>query len=85
MLGSVKMKIGGGGVMVVSSFDRILTSAKKEDREEMKRDEDFSFFCHSSTPYFCFFSKLSAKLPTRQKDQFAVAKPRPSSPHPQRQ
>ena len=30
MLGSVKMKIGEeAGVMVVSSFDRILTSAKK--------------------------------------------------------
>lgn len=35
MLGSVKMKIGEeAGVMVVSSFDRILTSAKKRRIEK---------------------------------------------------
>ena len=81
-------------LLLLSSFLHFLTSLPKPSwscqaaglkyyspREEMKRDEDFSFFCHSSTPYYCFFSKL----PTRQKDQFAVAKPRPSSPHPQRQ
>jgi len=45
MLGSVKMKIGEeAGVMVVSSFDRILTSAKKkEDRERRRRDNGVVF------------------------------------------
>ena len=55
MLGSVKMKIGEeAGVMVVSSFDRILTSAKKEDRERRRRDNGVVLCCCCSSLLQCF-------------------------------
>jgi len=61
MLGSVKMKIGEeAGVMVVSSFDRILTSAKKRRIE--KGGEGIMVSSSSSSSLLLLLLRLLAVL-----------------------